>query len=131
MVTYTIQCYIETLSSDDKISLHGAEGFRLLKDERIGQDRTIQKTYLVFFENGANVSKPLMIEQSTNFNLRFSENSSKKSKQPLELIIELHSRQKMEAMLLAAQTNHKKVELEIELIDNEATLILKKIKLMK
>lgn len=42
MPIYTIQCYIETFSSDNKITLRGSDGFRLLKEE---------KKYLVFFEN--------------------------------------------------------------------------------
>lgn len=129
MATYTIQCYIETLSSDDKVTLHGCEGFRLLREEKNDQNKTIQKIYLIFFENGKNASKPLIIEQSKIFDFQFPHNSPKNSKQSFGSIMELHFKQKMETMLLAAQMSHKKVELKVELI-NEKTMLILKIKLM-
>jgi len=39
---YNIQCYIETLSNDNKVTLRGCDGYKLLKDE---------KKYLIFFES--------------------------------------------------------------------------------
>ena len=31
---YNIQCYIETLSNDNKVTLRGCDGYKLLKDEK-------------------------------------------------------------------------------------------------
>lgn len=57
MPAYTIQCYIETLSSDNKVTLRGCDGYRLLKDD---------KKYLVFFER---VQKCILIEELKELSL--------------------------------------------------------------
>lgn len=57
MPAYTIQCYIETLSSDNKVTLRGSDGHRLLKDD---------KKYLVFFESAQNC---ILIEELEELSL--------------------------------------------------------------
>lgn len=57
MPAYTIQCYIETLSSDNKVTLRGCDGYRLLKND---------KKYLVFFESA---QKCILIEELEELSL--------------------------------------------------------------
>lgn len=57
MPTYTIQCFIETLSSDNKVTLRGSDGYKLLKED---------KKYLIFFEN---TQKCTLIEELKEFSL--------------------------------------------------------------
>lgn len=57
MPAYTIQCYIETLSSDNKVTLRGCDGYKLLKND---------KKYLVFFESA---QKCILIEELEELSL--------------------------------------------------------------
>lgn len=109
MPAYTIQCYIETLSSDNKVTLRGCDGFRLLKEE---------KKYLVFFPDSSDVINCTLISESDEFTIR--ETSSRTQNKPLAV-----------QMLLAAQVNHKKVELEVNFSDDYNTKEITKVKLLQ
>lgn len=97
---YNIQCYIESLSSDNKVTLRGCDGYRLLKDD---------KKYLVFFKSP---QKCTLIEEQTE----------------LTLVISEENIQSMQNMLLMAQVNRKKVELVIKFQTNN-TIEITKVKL--
>ena len=103
MSAYTIQCYIETLSSDNKVTLRGCDGNKLLKDE---------KKYLVFFESAL---KCTLIEEQTELTLAISEENM----------------QSMQNMLLMAQLNRKKVELEGNLQIESKSFEITKVKLLQ
>lgn len=104
MSIYTIQCYIETLSSDNKITLRGADGYKLLKDD---------KKYLVFIKNKSNPQESVLFEEQTTFEMVPNKDKpTKLSNATLEDVLSgLHSRN----MFLFAQINRKKVELEVDL----------------
>lgn len=90
MSIYIIQCYIETLSSDNKVTLRGADGYKLLIESN---------KYLVFIDNPSAARNCRLINESKIFTI----------KKATALI---------KNMLLAAQINHKKVELNVELIND-------------
>lgn len=100
---YKIQCYIETLSSDNKITLRGCEGYRLQKED---------KKYLVFFEDSPNAINCKLFNESDEFMIA----------QPNANI---------QDMLLAAQIHHKKVELEFNLKTKSKTYEITKVKLFQ
>ncbi len=97
---YNILCYIETLSNDNKVTLRGCDGYKLLKDE---------KKYLIFFESP---QKCTLIEEQTELTLAISE-------------------EKMQNMLLMAQVNRKKVELEGNLQIRTKSFAITKVKLLQ
>ena len=121
MPAYTIQCYIETLSSDNKVTLRGSDGYKLLKDD---------KKYLVFIKKRSRTQESVLFEEQTTFKIVSNKEESKKlSSATLEDVLSgLHSRY----MFLFAQINRKKVELEVDLLDeNKTTIKITKIKLLQ
>ena len=125
MPAYTIQCYIETLSSDNKVTLRGCDGYKLLKDD---------KKYLIFIKNESDPQESVLFEEQTIFeihsqNVSNNDEPMKLSDATLEDILSsLHSRN----MFLFAQVNRKKVELEINLPSgNTTTIKITKIKLLQ
>ncbi|WP_295057612.1 hypothetical protein [uncultured Fibrobacter sp.] len=89
MSTYTIQCYIETLSSDNKVTLRGCDGYKLLKDE---------KKYLVFFESAL---KCTLIEELKELSLTNLDDQKQKmllmahvSRKKVELDVNLKTKNK-------------------------------------
>lgn len=106
MPTYTIQCYIETLSSDNKITLRGSDGYKLLKDEN---------KYLIFFKGTSKATHCKLFNESEEFTIDQTDTNNNISN-----------------MLLVAQANHKKVELIANItIQNKPNQISIKIKTMK
>jgi len=120
MLTYTIQCFIETLANNNQITLRGSDGYRLLKDD---------KNYLVFIENGSSSSKSIMLEEQTTITINFNQNELEKI---LDMTSEnFFSRLYSRSIFLFAQLNRKKVELEVEEPDEDNTFKLIKIKLLQ
>lgn len=89
-MTYMIKGVVETLSSDGKFRIRGAEGYSLEKDD---------KTYNVFWEASGNASK---IKESGELNLVACPQKDGEEERKFQL-------------LASARANHQKVELEVEL----------------
>ena len=112
MPTYTIQCFIEMLSSDNKITLRGSDGYRLLKEEKSSDNTKIQKKYLIFFEDSSDEINCRLVCESDEFTIQ----------KPAA---------KIQEMLLMAHVNRKKVELKCNLQNGNKNIKVTKVKLLQ
>lgn len=112
MASYTIQCYVETLSNDKKITIHGCDGYRILKDEQ---------KYLIFWGESTNNSEQthncILIRETEVFSVEFQTQNNNSLQ--------------LEDMLLAAHVNHKKIELTIEFDGPTTSFKINKMKLLQ
>jgi len=118
---YNIQCYIESLSSDNKVTLRGCDGYRLLKDD---------KKYLVFFKDSSNETTCRLISESDEFTLQGASTQTQNTT-PTNQTDSANQTSLAVQMLLAAQVNHKKVELEVNFSDDNNTKEITKVKLLQ
>lgn len=112
---YKIECYVETISSDENVTVRGVDGYRLERKE--GEK---EKTYNVFWkvkpEDTKNkkadeaLVKVFPTEKTLSLDEKQSDDKSKDKKDEIEKIFA-----KDLQFLLTAKANHLKVSLDVAL----------------